>query len=308
MQEGEKAQQLEGTRLGDRYRIQRRLGQGAMGAVYAALDEHLERPVAVKVLLEADSKGEVAVARFQREAKAMAAVRHPGIVEVYDRGQSDGQFYVVMERLEGNDLAHAILHDSPLAVDRIVSIAADVADALAEAHRMQVVHRDIKASNIFLSKLGDGQEVVKVLDFGLAKLLRDDQALTRANQVIGTLGYMSPEQVQAKSDITSATDIYALGVVIYEMLTGWLPFMAGNRMQLCYQIVNEPAPEVSDRAPKTPAGLNQLVRRCLQKPPGKRPTASEVAAVLRDEAAVAGQERPEGMVSLPPPVSVGDKD
>ena len=278
-----------------------------MGAVYAALDERLERAVAIKVLLEAERKGQVAVARFEREAKAMAAIRHPGIVEVYDRGQDGGLFYVVMERLEGHDLAHRILHEAPLEVGDTVLIGAQVADAIAEAHRMRIAHRDIKASNIFLSKVGDGKQVVKVLDFGLAKLMKDTEALTHANQIIGTLGYMSPEQVQAKKDITTATDIYALGVVLYEMLTGWLPFMAGSRMELCYQIVNEPPPSVTERVSDVPSGLDNLVQRCLAKKPESRPSAVEVAQLLRDDTAVRGGSlRPEGMVSLPPPVRIGE--
>ena len=266
----------EGTLLSGRYRIQRTLGQGGMGTVYAALDESLDRSVALKLLPEPSKADPVLVARFEREAKATASIRHPGIVEIYDRGTEEDCVYVVMERLEGQDLGQRILDGAPLPLPEALRIAADAAEALAQAHRSEVVHRDIKPPNIFLAKLG-GHDVVKLLDFGLAKLLSANMTLTRTGQALGTLAYMSPEQVRASRKVGPPTDVFAMGAVLFEMLAAWPPFLCS----LADRLSETQKPSLATRRPDLPQGVLELVARCLDDAPEARPTAGALASELR---------------------------
>ncbi len=259
------------------YRILERLGAGGMGVVYKAEDKKLGRHVALKFLPEGLSKDKHAVERFQQEARAASALNHPNICTIHDIDEHEGQQFIVMELLEGQTLKLRIA-SRPLDLEQGVKLGVQIAEALDAAHAKGIVHRDIKPGNIFLTERGD----VKVLDFGLAKLLQPvgDQALTESmteTHMAGTLSYMAPEQLRGEpSDARS--DIWALGVVLYEMTTGQLPFRGATGFAVSSAILSEsPAP----LPPRLPPGLRRLILQCLAKEPAERyQRAGEVRAAL----------------------------
>ncbi len=261
-----------GSRLGP-YQLVARLGAGGMGAVYRARDTRLQRDVAVKVLLDRLAGDASARARFEREARAVAALAHPNIVAIFDIGSEAGHVYLVTELLVGRTL-QARLEQGPLPVGEAVSVALGVAAGLAAAHAKGVIHRDLKPGNIFLTENGP----VKLLDFGLAKRLRPEDAASTAlttrsatvpGIVMGTPPYMSPEQARGQPP-DHRTDIFSLGVVLYEMLTGDRPFAGGTTADVLSAVLRDQPPSIRDRNPAVPPDLDRLVRRCLQKSPSDR--------------------------------------
>ncbi|UCF38165.1 MAG: PD40 domain-containing protein [Acidobacteriota bacterium] len=254
------------------YEIKEKLGGGGMGVVYLAEDTRLDREVAIK-FLPADYFGDrVAEKRFEREAKAAAALSHPHICHVYDVGEFDDQPYLVMERLRGQTLKHR--HDEgPIELNKALKLATQIAAALQAAHARGIIHRDIKPANIFITEEG----YAKVLDFGLAKRLESGQeaeddlssALTRAGATLGTLAYMSPEQLRGK-ELDARTDVFSFGVVLYEMLTGAHPFRQESANETVGAILNkEPAP-LTRFLTETPEALQHIVRKMLAKTPERR--------------------------------------
>jgi len=249
-----------------------------MADVFLAKDQLLDRPVAVKVLFPQYASEPTFVARFRREAQAAANLNHPSIVSVYDWGEHDGTYFIVMEYVEGRTLADIIAAEGPLSPRRASDIATDVAVALGFAHRNGTVHRDVKPGNIMITHAGQ----VKVADFGIARAFGGaDDELTQTGSVMGTATYFSPEQAQGKT-VDPRSDLYSLGVVLYEMTVGEPPFVGNTPVAIAYKHVQEPAPRAISRNPNVPPALDAIIGRLLQKAPTDRyPAAEEVRADLR---------------------------
>ncbi len=273
-----------GSKLGE-YTILAQIGAGGMGEVYRAWDTRLNRNVAIKVLPSFFSDDRNRLRRFEQEARAAAALNHPNILAVFQMGTHEGSSYMVSELLEGGTLRQQLKH-GPLPLRKAVDFGVQIARGLAAAHEKGVVHRDLKPENLFITK--DGR--VKILDFGLAKLTQrpwtaDGEAatvseLSEPGAVLGTVGYMSPEQVSAKATDHRA-DIFAFGVVLYEMLTGKRAFQKPTPAETMAAILNEDPPAVSQQAPSAPVALQGVVQRCLEKNPEQRfQSASDLAFAL----------------------------
>ena len=262
---------MPGRLIGGRYRLESVLGRGGMAEVWRAVDERLGRPVAVKVL-DREAADSVAMRRFEREAQAIARLTHPNVVAVYDVGVELDTAYLVMELVDGGPLS-GLLATGPMAVDDAVRMAAQVCDALQAAHDAGVVHRDIKPDNILVTPAG----VVKVLDFGIARVVQAaGPRLTGAAVAMGTGAFMAPEQA-AGGPVDARTDLYALGCVLYAMLTGGPPFHSDDPLGLLWLQINQPAVPVATVRPDVPAALDALVGQLLAKSPADRPgTAAEV--------------------------------
>ncbi len=264
------------TFLSDRYELTAHLARGGMADVFQGRDELLGRSIAVKVLHSQYSTDEAFVKRFRKEAQAAANLTHPNIVGIYDWGQFDSTYYIVMELVDGRSLRDVLKSEGALLPRRAVEIAADVAAALSVAHRAGLVHRDIKPGNILLAPDG----TVKVTDFGIARAWDDSQELTKTGAVMGTATYFSPEQAQgAVADERS--DVYSLGIVLYEMLTGAPPFRGDSPMAVAFQHVSQPPQPPSALNPDVPSHLDAIVMRAMSKDPEARyQTAEELRTDL----------------------------
>ena len=266
-----------GELIGDRYELGRQLGAGGMARVYLGHDRLLDRQVAVKVLSEPYASDPQFVERFRREASAAAGLNHPNIVAVYDRGEADGSYYIVMEYLKGPDLKQVIRGRAPLPPLEAIDNAQQILAALGAAHKRDVVHRDVKPQNVLVAE--DGH--LKVTDFGIARAGAESD-MTEAGSVIGTAQYLSPEQARG-DDVTAASDCYAVGIVLYEMLTGRVPFDGGPPVAVAMkQISDEPvSPRIVE--PSVPRELEAVVLRSLAKRPSERyRTAEEMSRALAE--------------------------
>ncbi|HYY74306.1 MAG TPA: protein kinase, partial [Solirubrobacterales bacterium] len=232
---------LIGTVLSDRYRLEARLGSGGMSTVYLARDETLERPVAVKVMHREISDQPDQLERFRREARAVAQLSHPNVVAVIDAGEDGGYPYIVLECVEGETLKQRIERVGRLPVDEAAAYAIEIGRGLATAHARRLVHRDVKPQNVLIDS--DGR--AKVTDFGIARSLESD-GLTKTGRVLGTTDYVSPEQAMGQG-VDARSDIYSLGVLLYEMLTGEVPFRAETVVAVAMKHVNEQMPDVQRR-------------------------------------------------------------
>jgi len=264
-----------GRLLAGRYRLERRLGGGGMAEVYLATDTTLDRQVAVKVLLERFADDAQFVARFHREARAAAALNHPNVVAIHDRGGAAGSSFIVMEYVPGETLKELVRRVGPLAPAAARAIECELLAALEAAHERGIVHRDVTAQNVLLSP--DGH--VKVTDFGIAHF--GSSALTSTGIVMGTSRYLSPEQARGEPT-DERSDVYSAGVVLFEMLTGRLPFEGDNDLAIALRHASEPAPAPSEVAAGVPPALDAIVGRALRKDPAERfATAREFADALR---------------------------
>jgi serine/threonine-protein kinase len=261
----------EARRLGH-YQLGDKLGEGGMGEVYLAEHQLLKRPCALKLIKADSNTNPIALARFEREVQSAAMLSHPNTIEIFDYGRSDdGTFYYVMEFLPGMSLADLVRQYGPLPPGRAVYLLRQVCGALGEAHRLRLVHRDLKPANLFVAILGGKCDVAKVLDFGLVKLTAPEATqLTADYTVSGTPQYMSPEQAMGATEIDGRADIYALGAILYFMLTGRPPFEGATPTELMIAHARDPVTPPSQVKPGIPADLEPVALRCLSKKPEDR--------------------------------------
>jgi tRNA A-37 threonylcarbamoyl transferase component Bud32 len=274
----ERARRIEGVPELPRYQLGERLGEGATAIVYRAWDKELERSVAIKVLRDSAALSDLARQRFRREAQTAAGLAHPNLVSLHDAGESNGRLYLIMELVEGRSLGGVLSKEKPTLRERVLWLE-KVARGVASAHARGVVHRDLKPANILFTKSGEP----KVADFGLAHLMESPLDLTRTGSTLGTPLYMSPEQIQGRSrDISPRTDVYALGAILYECLTGRAPHEGETTVELYSRIVREAPPRPRSVNPEISPDLEGILRRALDKNPARRYAhAEELASDLR---------------------------
>ncbi|HKG90440.1 MAG TPA: serine/threonine-protein kinase, partial [Gemmatimonadaceae bacterium] len=261
------------TQVG-KYHVLELVGEGAMGVVYRAVDPVLNRAVAVKVMNDALAREEELRARFLREAQAAGSLQHPNVITIYDFGEVEGHLYIAMEYVEGDDLEHVLNVREPLPLQTKLDIITDVLSGLAYAHKRGIVHRDIKPANIRLTE----DRRAKIMDFGIAHLA--SSRATRTGMIVGTPDYMAPEQVTG-GQITAATDLFSVGTVLYEILSGARPFQSTTVHGVLYKVVSEHPPALKSMNPGLPPELYAIVQRALAKDPASRfSSALEMAAAV----------------------------
>ncbi|HEY5440828.1 MAG TPA: serine/threonine-protein kinase [Gemmatimonadaceae bacterium] len=276
------ADSLIGRVLADRYHILKRIGEGGMGRVYLGEHVKMNRQCAIKVMSPALVNDAESAARFAREASNAARIIHPNVAAVFDYGESDGLIYLVMEFVDGEPLARVLTREAPLALDRALDLASQIADGLGAAHELGIVHRDLKPDNILVSRTRTGREIAKVVDFGIAKAIQEGvgEGLTHTGQVIGTPEFMSPEQLLG-DPVDARSDLYALGCILYLMLTASPPFDAPTREQMIKRRLSEDAPHVHEIDPALPDSVARIVARLLARSPKERyGSAAEVKDAL----------------------------
>ena len=272
---------LLGTILNGRYRLEARIGTGGMSAVYRALDETLQRQVAIKLMNREVTTESDQLERFRREARAVAQLSHPHVVGVIDAGEDDGRPYIVFEYVEGETLKQRIRRSGQLPVAESVAYAIEIARALGAAHARHIVHRDVKPQNVLIDEEGSA----RVTDFGIARTL-DEEGLTADGRVIGTTDYVSPEQALGQP-VTGQSDLYSLGIVLYEMLTGEVPFKGDSQVAVAMKHVREDLPDVQRKRPEVSASLAAVVDRATAKRPEDRyADDAELIADLEDALAI----------------------
>src|SRR5436305_9012664 len=256
---------MNGELVANRYELQEVVGTGGMATVYRAVDTLLERNVALKILHPHYGDDAEYVERFRREARSVAQLSHRNIVTVIDRGQDDDQQYIVFEYVDGESLKELVDRTGPLPCRRAIELALQVAHALAFAHQHGLVHRDVKPQNVLITQDGDA----KVTDFGIARSMDVEHGVTQTGTVLGTSNYLSPEQARGQT-VTRATDVYSLGVVLYELLTGEVPFPGENFVAVAMKHLNEPPPSLLEKRHDVPMRLVAAVERALAKDPLQR--------------------------------------
>ena len=255
---------MKGQKISDRYQIIKSIGEGGMANVYLAYDTILDRNVAVKVLRGDLSNDEKFVRRFQREALAASSLSHPNIVEVYDVGEDNGEYYIVMEYIEGKHLKNLLKKRGKLTLSEAVDIMLQITDGMAAAHDSYIIHRDIKPQNIMILENG----LVKITDFGIAMAMNATQ-LTQTNSVMGSVHYLPPEQASGQGS-TLQSDIYSMGIVMYELLTGELPFKGDNAVEIALKHLKEPIPDIREKLPNVPNSIYNIIKKATAKNPKNR--------------------------------------
>ena len=255
---------MKGQKINDRYQIIKSIGEGGMANVYLAYDTILDRSVAVKVLRGDLATDEKFVRRFQREALSASSLSHPNIVEVYDVGEDNGNYFIVMEYIEGRHLKELIKKRGKLTLSEAIDIMSQVCDGIATAHDSYIIHRDIKPQNIMILDSG----LVKITDFGIAMALNSTQ-LTQTNSVMGSVHYLPPEQASGNGS-TLQSDIYSMGILFYELLTGELPFRGENAVEIALKQLKESLPDIKEKVPEIPNSIVNILKRATAKNPKNR--------------------------------------
>ncbi len=283
-----------GDLIADRYELEEIVGTGGMSSVLRARDLQLDRRVAVKILHERYVEDSEYVERFRREARAVAQLSHPNIVTVIDRGNDDGRQYIVFEYVDGENLKELVQRTGRLPVRGALELAVAVADGLAFAHDRGLVHRDVKPQNVLLSREGE----VKVTDFGIARSLHVEHGVTQTGTVLGTGEYLAPEQASG-DPVSPATDVYSLGVVLWELLAGDVPFAGENFVAVALRHINEPLPSLREERPDVSPRLEAAVDRALAKDPARR--FSSMAALAEELRACLAELDGDTRPPAPPP-------
>ena len=255
---------VKGQKINDRYQIIKTIGEGGMANVYLAYDTILDRNVAVKVLRGDLATDEKFVRRFQREALSASSLSHPNIVEVYDVGEDNGSYYIVMEYIEGKQLKQLLKKRGKLTVSEVVDIMMQVTDGMSVAHDAYIIHRDIKPQNIMIEDNG----MVKITDFGIAMAMNSTQ-MTQTNSVMGSVHYLPPEQANGKT-ATLQSDIYSMGILMYELLTGTLPYKGDNAVEIALKHLKETFPSIREILPELPQSVENIIIRTTAKNPKNR--------------------------------------
>lgn len=250
--------------IGNRYEMLERIGMGAMAVVYRAIDHHSGRPIAVKLLRSRTSDISSDIKRFEREVAALRLLNHPNIIKVFDSFSQDNRHYIIMEYIAGGSLAELLEKDSALPVKQILEMSLDIAGALTRTHRLSIIHRDIKPANILIAD--DGRP--RLTDFGLA-YIQEGERITRTGAAIGTLDYLPPEALNG-DHVDERADIWAFGVMLFEMIAGRRPYISKTVGQLVKSIANDPVPEIYQFCPDCPPSLGGLIHRILDKNPETR--------------------------------------
>ena len=253
-----------GQKINDRYEVIRSIGEGGMANVYLGYDTILDRNVAIKVLRGDLSNDEKFVRRFQREALSASSLAHPNIVEMYDVGEDDGVYYIVMEYVEGKTLKQLLKKRGTLTLSEAIDIISQLTDGMAHAHDSYIIHRDLKPQNIMIKD--DGQ--IKITDFGIAMALNSTQ-LTQTNSVMGSVHYLPPEQASGQGS-TLQSDIYSMGIVMYELISGELPFRGDNAVEIALKHLKEPIPDIREVVPNVPTSIVNVIKKATAKNPKNR--------------------------------------
>ncbi|HET7542906.1 MAG TPA: serine/threonine-protein kinase [Polyangiaceae bacterium] len=286
-----------GALIADRYRVLRMIGEGGMGILYACHDTVLSREVAVKLMRRSLAAEPLVAERLMREAMLAAQLRRH-VAQVFDCGMlRTGEPFIVMELLSGRDMYAVLRESGPLQPEELSALMLQVCDGLAEAHGKGIIHRDLKPENLFCATQPDGRTLIKIVDFGVSKQVsgRRMRAQTNPGESVGSPQYMSPEQITAPSEVDARTDIWSLGVVMFELLTGVLPFRGPGTARICAAVLTEPTPTVSDYRDDVPPALEFIIRRCLEKDRERRfadvlQLASALSALATNAPSVTGFE------------------
>ena len=253
-----------GQKINDRYEIIRSIGEGGMANVYLGYDTILDRNVAIKILRGDLSNDEKFVRRFQREALSASSLAHPNIVEMYDVGEDNGLYYIVMEFIDGKTIKQLLKKRGSLTISEAIDIMLQLTDGMTHAHESYIIHRDLKPQNVMIKS--DGQ--IKITDFGIAMALNSTQ-LTQTNSVMGSVHYLPPEQANGKG-CTTKSDIYSMGIIFYELLSGSLPFRGDNAVEIALKHIRDPLPSLRDDNPAIPQSIENIIRRATAKNPKNR--------------------------------------